>query len=157
MFTMHPYSNGTRTSTMYLSCDVLYLPSSRNILDRSMRTPIPYETLDEPATEPTVYSQLILKCDLSPWGVPMPLARRPPSRRASRSRAGGPGVGTARAEEPCAAAYEQRCIKLGGGWEAGVRRIDWLHGRTGLVGNEMIPSTDGIASNAATLILKTPA
>ncbi|KAJ6566198.1 hypothetical protein B0H19DRAFT_940217 [Mycena capillaripes] len=47
----------------------------------------------------------------------------------------------------------QRCIKVGGGWEAGVRRIDWLHGRTRLVGIEMV----GVASNVATLVLKTPA
>lgn len=55
-------------------------------------------------------------------------------------------------------AYEQRCVKLGGGWETGVRRIDWLDGRTRLVGIEMIPnSKDSVTSNTATLIFKTPA
>jgi hypothetical protein len=34
-------------------------------------------------------------------------------------------------------AYEKRCTKLGGGWESGVRRIDWLHGKTRLAGVEV--------------------
>ncbi|KAJ7927838.1 hypothetical protein B0H13DRAFT_1598268 [Mycena leptocephala] len=62
-----------------------------------------------------------------------------------------------RAQRRISRAYEQRCIKLGGGWEAGVRRIDWLRGRTRLISIEMVPSTDGVASNVVTLILKTPA
>ena len=34
-------------------------------------------------------------------------------------------------------AYEKRCKRMGGGWDDGVRRIDWLHGRTRLVGVEV--------------------
>ena len=30
-------------------------------------------------------------------------------------------------------AYEKRCRRMGGGWDGGVRRVDWLHGRTRLV------------------------
>jgi hypothetical protein len=26
---------------------------------------------------------------------------------------------------------------MGGGWEGGVRRVDWLHGKTQMVGVEM--------------------
>jgi len=34
-------------------------------------------------------------------------------------------------------AYEKRCTKMGGGWEGGVRRIDWLGKKTRLVGVEV--------------------
>ncbi|KAJ7112180.1 hypothetical protein C8R44DRAFT_632288 [Mycena epipterygia] len=133
-----------------------------NIIDRSTRAPIPYEMLDEPATEPTVYSQFILKCDFFPWGVIVrpnasgaspakstrfPFTRRPPmtnldvlfalydalSERVTEEEWAQLGQ-RSRAQRRISRAYEQRCIKLGGGWEAGVCRIDWLHGRTRLVG-----------------------
>lgn len=34
-------------------------------------------------------------------------------------------------------AYEERCVRMGGGWEGGVRRVDWLGGKTRLVGIEV--------------------
>lgn len=34
-------------------------------------------------------------------------------------------------------AYRARCTKMGGGWESGVRRIDWLGSKTKLVGLEV--------------------
>lgn len=34
-------------------------------------------------------------------------------------------------------AYEERCVRMGGGWEGGVRRVDWLGGKTRLVGVEV--------------------
>jgi hypothetical protein len=34
-------------------------------------------------------------------------------------------------------AYEERCVKTGGGWEGGVRRIDWLCGKSRFVGVEI--------------------
>lgn len=40
-------------------------------------------------------------------------------------------------------AYEERCVKMGGGWEGGVRRIDWLGGKTRFVGIEIERSSDG--------------
>jgi hypothetical protein len=40
-------------------------------------------------------------------------------------------------------AYEKRCKRMGGGWEGGVRRIDWLHGKTRLVGVEVAKSGHG--------------
>ncbi|EGO04133.1 hypothetical protein SERLA73DRAFT_102479 [Serpula lacrymans var. lacrymans S7.3] len=41
-----------------------------------------------------------------------------------------------RAQRKITRAYEKRCTKMGGGWEGGVRRIDWLHGKTRLIGIE---------------------
>ncbi|KAJ7037668.1 hypothetical protein C8F04DRAFT_1035562 [Mycena alexandri] len=181
---MHPLFEYTHLDHAPISCDTIYPPSSRSILDRSTRASIPYETLDEPATEPAVYSQLVLKCDLLPWEVIVrpnasgaapakstrfPFTRRRPvtnvdvlfalydtltecvtedewARLGHRSRA----------QRKISRAYEQRCIKLGGGWETGVRRIDWLDGRTRLVGIEMAPAKDGVASDVATLVFKTP-
>ncbi|KAI0783737.1 hypothetical protein C8Q75DRAFT_725389 [Abortiporus biennis] len=34
-------------------------------------------------------------------------------------------------------AYEKRCTRMGGGWEGGVKRIDWLGSKTRLVGVEV--------------------
>lgn len=48
----------------------------------------------------------------------------------------GLGAGS-KAQRKVAAAYEKRCTRMGGGWEGGVRRVDWLHSKTHLVGVEM--------------------
>ncbi|KAG6332792.1 hypothetical protein ID866_6294 [Astraeus odoratus] len=42
-----------------------------------------------------------------------------------------------RAQRKVTRAYEKRCTKMGGGWEGGVRRLDWLHGKTKLIGIEV--------------------
>jgi hypothetical protein len=42
-----------------------------------------------------------------------------------------------RAQRKVTEAYEKRCTRMGGGWDEGVRRIDWLHGRTRLIGVEV--------------------
>ncbi|KAH7908897.1 hypothetical protein BJ138DRAFT_304232 [Hygrophoropsis aurantiaca] len=42
-----------------------------------------------------------------------------------------------RAQRKATRAYEKRCTKMGGGWEGGVRRVDWLHGKTRLIGIEV--------------------
>ncbi|KAF7333741.1 hypothetical protein MVEN_02330700 [Mycena venus] len=175
-------STTTRSSTHDLHVSFV-IPT--RILDRSSRAPISYETLDEPATEPAVYSQLVLKCELFPWEVVVrpnaagsspvksarfPFTRRRPvtnldvlfalydalSERVTEDEWTRLGH-RSRAQRRISNAYEQRCIKLGGGWEAGVRRIDWLDGRTRLVGIEMPPSKNGSASTVATLVFKTPA
>ncbi|KAF8172614.1 hypothetical protein K438DRAFT_1457929, partial [Mycena galopus ATCC 62051] len=150
-----------------ISCDVLYPPSSHSILDRSTRVPIPYETLAEPATEPALYSQLVLKCELFAWEIivrPNAARATPPSAKGFQSARRRPvitnldlifalydalflpvtpeewaalGQRSRRVQRQVSHAYEQRCIRLGSGWEGGVRRIDWLEGRTRLVGIEM--------------------
>jgi len=42
-----------------------------------------------------------------------------------------------RSQRKVTRAYEKRCTKMGGGWEGGVRRIDWLGKKTRLVGVEV--------------------
>ena len=48
-----------------------------------------------------------------------------------------------RAQRKVTRAYEKRCTKMGGGWEGGVRRIDWLHGKTRLIGIEVEKHSNG--------------
>ncbi|KAK7024436.1 hypothetical protein VNI00_016287 [Paramarasmius palmivorus] len=42
-----------------------------------------------------------------------------------------------RAQRKVTKAYETRCRATGGGWEQGVKRIDWLGGKTRLIGVEV--------------------
>ncbi|OCH93987.1 hypothetical protein OBBRIDRAFT_853569 [Obba rivulosa] len=50
------------------------------------------------------------------------------------------GTGSA-AQARVTRAYEARCARMGGGWEGGVRRVDWLGEKTSLVGVEVDKST----------------
>lgn len=51
-----------------------------------------------------------------------------------------------RAQRKITRAYEKRCTKMGGGWEGGVRRIDYLHEKVRLVGVEVDKGTEGGAA-----------
>ena len=42
-----------------------------------------------------------------------------------------------RAQRRVAEAYKQRCTRMGGGWEEGIRRVDWLGSKIHLVGVEI--------------------
>ncbi|KXN82355.1 hypothetical protein AN958_02652 [Leucoagaricus sp. SymC.cos] len=54
-----------------------------------------------------------------------------------------------RAQRKATRAYEKRCTDMGGGWGAGVRRVDFLGGKTKLVGIEV--ATDKVAGNSITV------
>ncbi|KAG5641520.1 hypothetical protein DXG03_004825 [Asterophora parasitica] len=47
-----------------------------------------------------------------------------------------------RAQKQILQAYERRCVQAEGGWEEGVRRVDYLLGKTLLVGVEMYKTAD---------------
>ncbi|KZT07055.1 uncharacterized protein LAESUDRAFT_725403 [Laetiporus sulphureus 93-53] len=64
------------------------------------------------------------------------------------------GTGS-RAQRKVARAYERRCMRAGGGWEGGVRRIDWLGRKTMLVGVEVDKAAGG-GSGAASLVFAKP-
>ncbi|KAF9234749.1 hypothetical protein BU15DRAFT_89872 [Melanogaster broomeanus] len=49
-----------------------------------------------------------------------------------------------RAQRKVTRAYENRCTKMGGGWDGGVRRVDWLHGKTRLIGIEVERNSNGV-------------
>src|ERR1700761_7801548 len=155
LLAMHPLFAYTHLDHAPISCDIAYAPSARTILDRATREPIPASVLDEPATEPPLSTQLILRSSLFPWDVVVrPHAAAAPAPASPRSRCPRrrrkitnldvlyalqdtlsarvtqdewAGLG-ARARRRISHAYETRCIARGGGWGAGVRRIDWLGG-----------------------------
>ncbi|KZT18670.1 hypothetical protein NEOLEDRAFT_126473 [Neolentinus lepideus HHB14362 ss-1] len=168
---MHPLLAHTRFHHAPISYDVIYTPSARTVVDRTTRQPVPTHTLTQPATEPPISttSQLVLTSEKFPWPVIVGSATAFPSK-SGRPRAHSPvavsnldvlyalhstlltrvtpqeweslGHGS-RAQRKVTHAYEKRCARMGGGWDGGVRRIDWLGGKTRLVGIEMDKSRGG--------------
>jgi hypothetical protein len=61
-----------------------------------------------------------------------------------------------RAQRRVAEAYKERCTRMGGGWEGGVRRVDWLGSKTHLVGVEIDKSNEG-GENIGKLVFGRPA
>jgi len=66
----------------------------------------------------------------------------------------GLGEGS-RAQRRVAEAYKERCTRMGGGWEGGIRRIDWLGSKTHLVGVEIDKSNEG-GENVGRLVFGRP-
>jgi hypothetical protein len=60
-----------------------------------------------------------------------------------------------RAQRHVAEAYKERCTRMGGGWEAGVRRVDWLGTKTHLVGVEIDKSNEA-GENVGKLVFGRP-
>ncbi|TFK46559.1 hypothetical protein OE88DRAFT_1638253, partial [Heliocybe sulcata] len=163
---MHPLLAHTRFHHAPISYDVVYTPSARTVVDSKTREAVPTHTLTQPATEPplSTASQLVLTSDRFPWAVVVGASN-------SKSRCGSgsgaisnldvlyalhatlltrvtPGEWEAlgrgsRAQRRVTRAYEKRCARMGGGWEGGVRRVDWLGEKTRLVGVEMDKSRGG--------------
>ncbi|KAF7976652.1 hypothetical protein HWV62_5981 [Athelia sp. TMB] len=164
---MHPLLAATRLHNAPISYDILYTPSTRTILDRNTHLAVPSHTLAQPATDPptSVSARIVLRSDKFPWPVVVGPSSQSGSRfylggseKSSRAaitnldllyalhttlltrvtpaewEALGRG---SRAQRKVTEAYEKRCKRMGGGWEGGVRRIDWLHGKTRLVGIEV--------------------
>lgn len=176
---MHPLFASTRLHSAPISYDVSYTPSSRTVLDRTTHMAVPAHTLAQPATDPPtpVSARLTLRSDKFPWPVvvgPSSSGSGGSVGSSSRSRSSsitnldllyalhatlltritpqeweGLGHGS-RAQRKVTRAYEKRCTKMGGGWEGGVRRLDWLHGKTRLVGIEV--EKHGNGANTGKLI-----
>ncbi|KAG6888861.1 hypothetical protein C0995_005282 [Termitomyces sp. Mi166 len=131
-------------------------------------------TLSEPATVPPTISQLVLASPKFPWEVIATSARRN-SVSASSPNASSISIAMVRhmtnldvlqaihhtlatrvlpeewallsssQKKQVLKAYERRCIKADGGWDEGVRRIDYLCGKTLLVGIEFVKEEkDGV-------------
>jgi len=162
---MHTLLARTRTYSAPISYDITYAPSARAIHDRSTRMPVPEHTLSEPATEPRV-SKLVVSCDRLPWKIVVRAgSARSTSPGFYVGRSAGPRSHVTVHDVLCAVhscllqpisraewdmlergskretkvtrAYEERCIKTRGGWEEGVKRIDWLGQRTRFVGLQL--------------------
>lgn len=162
---MHPLLAHSRLHRAPITYDVTFTPSARTVLDRATHSPIPTHTLSQPATDPPTpaSSRLILRSHKFPW--PVVVGASGPRFTIGPSKHGRsdsyisnldvlyavhttllhpvtPGewesLGNgSRAQQKVTKAYEKRCTKMGGGWEGGVRRIDWLGSKTRLVGIEV--------------------
>jgi hypothetical protein len=125
-------------------------------------------TLAQPATEPPIAasSRLVLRSPKLPWVVVVGPIGAPAGTGKAKSSAAltnldvlyalhttlmtcvtpeewhSLGEGS-RAQRRVALAYKERCTRMGGGWEGGVRRLDWLGSKTHLVGVEIDKSSEG--------------
>lgn len=168
---MHPLLSHSRLNRPPISYDVTYSPSSQTVVDRSTHSPIPSFTLAQPATEPPLAAQLLLTCSKLPWTiVATPSGDRTRDRhgRDGRERRGGAitnfdvlfaihrtlsarvtpqewealGKGS-RGQRKATQAYEKRCRLNQGGWDGGVRRVDFLGEKTRLIGVEIEKRPEG--------------
>ncbi|KAF8069324.1 hypothetical protein FPV67DRAFT_1669330 [Lyophyllum atratum] len=163
---IHPLLVHTCLQRSPLAYDVAHPPSPDSLIDRRTRSTILAATLAQPATKPSTPT-LVLKSPKFPWAIVATSARANTkySRSASVSKVrldNGPvsnldilhAVHTtlaarvtpqewsalgqrSRAQRRIMQEYERRCVRAGGGWEEGVRRIDYLCGKTLLIGIEV--------------------
>ena len=170
---MHPLLAYTRLHRAPITYDVTFTPSGRTVLDRTTHSAIPSHTLSQPATDPPTpnNSRLVLRSDKFPWPVVVgpsgPRFTIGPSKRGKGSSANAItnldvlyAVNTtlltpvtteeweslgrgSRKQQKATKAYEKRCTRMGGGWEGGVRRIDYLGDKTRLIGVEVDKSAGG--------------
>jgi hypothetical protein len=163
---MHPLLSYTRLHHAPISYDVAFTPSARTVVDRTLHSPLPAVTLEQPATEPPIpaSSRLVLRSPKLPWVVVVGPIGSTPSVSIGKGKAKttlaltnldvlyavhatlmtcvtpgewhslGEGSG---AQRRVAEAYKKRCTRMGGGWDDGVRRLDWLGSKTHLVGVEI--------------------
>lgn len=164
---MHPLLAYTRLHRAPITYDVSFTPSARTVLDRATHSAIPAHTLAQPATDPPTPSsaRLVLRSHKFPWPVVVSGAGPrftigPPKHGRSSSTNSitildvlyavhttlltpvtpeeWESLGhKSSAQRKVSKAYEKRCTRMGGGWEGGVRRIDWLGEKTQLVGVEV--------------------
>ncbi|KAK0452833.1 uncharacterized protein EV420DRAFT_682869 [Desarmillaria tabescens] len=146
---MHPLFASSRQCHAPIWYNVTFTPSSKSVVDRKTQTPIPAHTLSQPATDPANSDKLVLKSNKLPWPIVVHAdgrvvtnldllcaVHRTLSTRVTHREWEVLGHGT-HAQLKAARAYEARCRKLGGGWDGGVRRIDWLGEKTYLIGVEV--------------------
>ncbi|CAL1698880.1 unnamed protein product [Somion occarium] len=167
---MHPLLAHSRLHRAPITYDVMFTPSARSVLDRATHSPIPSVTLSQPATDPAISSssRLVLRSHKFPWPVIVgPSGPRFTIGPSKHSRSDVSAITNldvlyavhttlltpvtpeeweslghgSRAQHKVTKAYEKRCTRMGGGWEGGVRRIDWLGSKTRLVGVEVDKSS----------------
>ncbi len=163
---MHPLLAASRFHDAPIAYDVTFPPSSLSVVDRHTRSAVPTHTLAQPATDPPTFTELVMWCDKFPWHVvvlpsskvgkfylgnalTIPTEAQPISNmdliyalhstlavRVTHEEWKALGDGSS-AQHRVTRAYERRCSKTGGGWDEGVRRIDWLGHKVQLIGIEV--------------------
>jgi hypothetical protein len=138
-------------------------PSAWTVLNRITHFPVSADTLAEPATDPPTAApvQLVFRSPKFPWTIVVEASS--PSKKAKRSNS-RPSVGTvitnldvlytihttllarvtpdewealgSKAQRKVTRACRKRC-SVAGGQKSGVRRVDWLCGKTHLIGIEV--------------------
>ncbi|KAH9977498.1 hypothetical protein BJV74DRAFT_860688 [Russula compacta] len=165
-FHMHPLLSYTRLHHAPISYDIAFTPSARTVVDRTVHSPLPAVTLAQPATEPPIpaSSRLVLRSPKLPWVVVLAALTNLDvlyAVHATLMTCVTPeewhslGEGS-RAQRRVAEAYKQRCTRMGGGWEGGIRRVDWLGSKTHLVGVEIEKGADEGGENVGRLVFGRP-
>jgi hypothetical protein len=180
---MHPLLSYTRRHHAPISYDIAFTPSARTVVDRTTHSPLPAVTLAQPSTEPAIpaNSRLVLRSPKLPWVVvvgPISSSHGEESQRRTKTTLAltnldvlyavhttlmtsvtpeewnSLGEGS-RAQRRVAGAYKKRCTRMGGGWEVGIRRVDWLGSKTHLVGVGIDKNNEG-DENVGTLVFGRP-
>jgi hypothetical protein len=159
---IHPLLAFSRRHPAPISFDMAFAPTAQTVLlNKTVNVLVPALVLAQLATEPPIpaSSRLILRSEKLPWLVVVGPVGSGESTKPESSAAltildvvyavhvtlmtrvtpeewASLGDGS-KAQRRVALAYERRCTRMGGGWEYGVRRIDWLHSKTHLIGIEM--------------------
>jgi hypothetical protein len=155
---MHALLAHSRFKRAGISYDVQSSPTSKTLIDRRAKMPVAPITLAEPATTPALpcNSQLTLTASSLPWSIivcPSPsggsgarhtaittldvLAAVHASLQKPAGKSEWDRLGTgSSAQRRVLEAFERRC-HLNGGREKGLKRVDWLCGKTRLVGVEV--------------------
>ncbi|KAJ7598592.1 hypothetical protein C8J56DRAFT_169515 [Mycena floridula] len=170
---MHPLLAYSREHPAPIAYNVAYPPSPDTLLDRSTRSSLPAHMLLQPATDPFTYSKLVLKSDKLPWTIIVTnqsvlhskkMAAVPVtnfdvfqatyhtlSARITQEEWARLGHGS-RAQRKATRAYEKRCLKTGGGWDDGVRRVDFLGEKSLLIGVQVDKESGAEEGRVARLI-----
>ncbi|TDL25343.1 hypothetical protein BD410DRAFT_636326 [Rickenella mellea] len=146
---MHPLLAYNRHQPT-IAYDVIRTPNHASIFDPSTNSPISSHMLNLPATSPPT-TQLTLSSSRLPWLIVVTPQTSPQhaitnldvlqaiyaTLRVAASKEEWKSLGHGSdAQRRITDAYERRCSRSGGDWQNGVRRSDWLAGRTMFVGIE---------------------
>lgn len=174
---LHPLLAHSTRHRAAISYDAALPPSPHALLDRKTRAPLPAPTLSAAATTPALptNARLVLTSPKLPWAVVVQPSRshgtsprRTPitnldvlaavhaslARPCSSAEWAALGAGSS-AQRRVRRAFERRCARAGG-WEGGVRRIDWLGGKTRLVGVEVERGAPAAVGVTGTLVFASP-
>jgi hypothetical protein len=159
-FIMHPFLSYTRHHAP-ISYDIAFTPSARTVVSRTLHSPFLAVILAQPATMPA-HTRLVLRSPKLPWVVVGQIGSLPSfligkvaltnldvlnAVHSTLMTCVTPeewhslGEGS-RVQRRVAEAYKERCTRMSGGWEGGVRRVDWLGSKTRLVGIEIDESNE---------------